>query len=180
MPDWPIIFNGPMVKALLAGSKTQTRRLAWRERIVAPPSDGTLRPTLWRPTVWQKVTPGDRMWVRETFVMENDMMYGPNLPTDGRPFKTVDAGPDWGEYNLIPHYRATEPEPHIVPANLDDGDDDRTRWSSPIYMPRWASRITLAVTATRMERVQEISEEDAEAEGIAAWNEPTGGGDFQD
>jgi hypothetical protein len=48
----------------------------------------------------------------------------------------------WGRFALIPHYRATEPEPHIVPFEIIDGDDDRTRWKPAIFMPRWASRLT--------------------------------------
>ena len=124
MTNRPILFSAPMVRALLDGRKTQTRRLAWRWR---ESTDG------WRadsvPTIWQRVKPGDRLWARET----------------------------WGEQRrggLV--YRA---------------DDLRALgssnpWRSPIHMPRQASRITLTVTAVRVERLQEISEADARAEGI--------------
>ncbi len=98
--------------------------------------------------------------MRETFILENA-----EKPLLDRPFlHDPEAEWEWGDY-LIPHYRATEPEPHIVNPRYDDGDD-RTRWSPCIFMPRWASRITLEVTGLRVERVQDITEKDAIAEGI--------------
>jgi hypothetical protein len=146
----PIIFSSPMVKALLDGRKTQTRRtVKWL--------DGNLNPK-------STYAVGYRLWVREAFVIESDCSYGimEPLPVD-RPVKTLEDG-DGCEYHLIPHYRATEPEPHIV-SEYQDTDDDRTRWRPSIHMPRWASRLTLNVTEVRVERLQDISEEDALAEG---------------
>jgi hypothetical protein len=95
------------------------------------------------------------------------------LPIDGRPIKECRDNGDWGNYDLIPHYRAADPEPHIVPWEVFDNPhkyegDDRTRWKSSIFMPRWASRLTLIVTGVKVERLQDISEEDAKAEGIFA------------
>ena len=107
-----------MVRALLDGRKTQTRRVV-----------KTGSPDDWNACPYGVI--GDLLWVRET----------------------------WGEsgYNRI-EYRA-------APA---DGSDFRcvSRWRPSIHMPRFASRITLRITDVRVQRVQEISEEDARAEGI--------------
>jgi hypothetical protein len=113
MNDRGIIFSAQMVRALLEGRKTMTRRLA-----TSPLA---------------KCKPGDRLWVREAFAMEGAMI-GP-----GR-----DA----------PAFMADFP-----------GDPRGLGWRSPIHMPRRASRLTLIVTATKIERVQEISREDELAEG---------------
>jgi len=145
MTSHPILFNDAMVRAILAGRKTQTRRLNGCEN-------------------WQ---PGDTLWVRETFCIENTSDYhgDHDVPADGRPVQKFDDV-DFGTYWLIPHYRATEPEPHIVPYRCD-ADDDRTRWRPSIHMPRWASRITLTITDVRRERLNAISGMDAVREGIS-------------
>lgn len=184
----PIIFSGPMVRALLAG-KTQTRRLAW-EIEPCPTADcpfggdpdndrsatcescpnwhGGPKPSQWR-KFHNRFQAGEPAWlyVRETVVIENNYEYRGHseIPQD-RPVLTVDGGFEWGHYELIPHYRATEPEPHIVPEDREDAYDDRTRWTPAIHMPRWASRLSLEVTATKVERLQEISPADAIREGI--------------
>lgn len=120
--DRPVIFSAPMIRALLDGRKTMTRRLAWR-------MDCGNR-VQWAPSPWQRVQPGDRLWVREVW-------------------KPVHSGdPSRGA-----RYQA-------------DVDRDQTIWRTPIHMPRWASRLTLTVTATKIERLQDISEKDALAEGI--------------
>ena len=126
----PIIFSAPMVRALLAGCKTQTRRLAWQK---------PLRPVL-LPTVWQRIRPGDRLWVREIW----------------HPGQVV------ADYENRFHasvrsisYRATW-----------ESGPTSFAWRSPIHMPRVASRLTLAVTATRIERLQAITAADALAEGV--------------
>ena len=110
-------FSAAMVRALLDGSKTMTRRKL-----------GDKGP---------RFKAGDTIWVRETFrVHPTDMLL---LAENERP---VD-------------YKATE--------NLDGWKG--VRWKNARYMPRWASRITLVVTASRVERLQDISESDAMAEG---------------
>ena len=179
----PIIFSGPMVRAILADCKTQTRR------VVKPqPSSPTASPVEleqgfirnkgrnWAPIrcPWKQ---GDRPWVRETFVLErieDDSQLPDKLSS------VVHLGSE-DEHWLIPHYRATEPEPHIVPFDLEDSYDDRTRWSPAIFMPRWASRICLEVTGIRVERLQDITTEACLAEGVlglsefeALWNEING------
>ena len=162
-----MFFSAPMVRAILAGMKTQTRRL--------------LKPAL--PIWWHSYgttasgfvtfatercgfASGMKLWVRETFVLEDTYGYHGEhrVPRDGRPIRDMEDS-EGSRWLLIPHYRATEPEPHIVPDDLEDEHDDRTRWRPAIFMPRWASRISLDVTAVRVERLQDISEEDARAEG---------------
>jgi hypothetical protein len=161
MTTRPIIFSAPMVRAILqeiempGAGKTQTRRVL---RDGAPPP----------------YTKGDLLWVRETFVIEENIEYRRHehepLPTD-RPIKVHDYGPDWGKGDLIPHYRATEPEPHIVSDAAFAAGDDRTRWTSPHFMPKWASRITLDVLDVRIERLRAICEDDARREGVGAVEE---------
>ena len=122
--EHPIIFSASMIRALLAGRKTQTRRLA--------------------SSPLAKVEAGDRFWVRESF----------------RGARGYDAirPKDWGNKPIW--YEA-------------DGEPDKARWwhlsdkaRPAIHMPRWASRLTLEVTAVRVELLQEISEADARAEGL--------------
>jgi len=112
MVDWPIMFTPAMVRALMTGLKTQTRRRAIGKT--------------GKPTMWTKATTGDRLWVREAHRLDG---------------KTVT-------------YRSED-------------DTSPGRWRPGLHMPRWASRTTLRVTATRREQVRAISENDARAEGIA-------------
>lgn len=177
MKERPILFSGPMVRAILEGCKTQTRRVVKPQPvggdcIIENPLKlgwmmGQLRDSenAWRELRCPYGIARDRLWVRETFVLENTYEYhgDHDAPNDGRPIQKHQDGD--GGFWLIPHYRATEPEPNIVPYDKLGGDDDRTRWTPAIYMPRWASRITLEITSVRVERLQDISEEDAKADG---------------
>lgn len=131
--DIPIIFSGPMVRALLEGRKTMTRRLALRDG--KPGSVASwIKDGKWvARSHWQRVKPGDRLWVRETWMPRAHYEVG------GR---TTDL-----------RFAA-------------DFKDYQGKWRSPIHMPRWASRLTLVVTATKIEKVRNISEADAIAEGI--------------
>lgn len=172
MKERPIIFNDEMVRALLAGRKTQTRR------VVKPQPDSlcdkVLREVLGH-DVWWKFrysfnkkcpygVPGDRLWVREVFTLESSQEVSYDPPhKDGRPILHVDGGVDCGTWWEQPHYRATDPEPELV---VEGRDGPGCRWSSPFYLPRWASRILLEVTGVQVERVQEITEKDAVAEGV--------------
>jgi len=131
-----IIFSGEMVRAILEGRKTQTRRV-----IKPQPID----------KLWMAVCPygerGWRLWVRESW-------------------RPADLGRVPGERQPI-QYRADEAtlerHYHVAPAAYFPGE---AKWRPSIHMPRWASRITLEVVAVRVERVQDIREDDAFAEGI--------------
>lgn len=134
MTDRPILFSAPMVRALQDGKKTQTRRLAWR--VFRAPLNDWDKP--WRkPTIWQKVEPGDRLWVRETW--HTHAMFD-DLPPREITARSV-------------HYAADGP-----------AVTGKTRVS--IHMPRWASRLTLVVTEAKMKRLQQIDGIEALREGI--------------
>ncbi len=163
----PIIFTGESVRAILAASKTQTRRPV-HERLyvetddrIYNQSDEAFGDALLR---WGRCPygkPGDVLWVRETFAIERSIegLEQTRPFNDGRPASVVSVdGDSWWEQ---PHYAATDPKPELV------GENDRLLgWRSPIFMPRWASRLTLRVTDVRVQRLQEITEEDARAEGV--------------
>jgi hypothetical protein len=159
-----MIFNGEMVRAILDGRKTQTRRMVkpqvidWHRPMVG--ADGVAHgycgsgPEEGRRSPYGTV--GDIIWVRETFLHE---MYNREIA-------------DTGEYESlwktagnakIEFVAGGSKERHLHP-NRVGGSWMGKRPS--IHMPRWASRIDLEVTAVRVERVQEISEEDAKREGV--------------
>lgn len=178
MTDRPIIFSAPMVRALLKGRKTMTRRLAWIAGWKGPPA--------FRSSQWQRVAVGDRLWVREAWADEHPLaVQSDRYSQHGR---AGIPGPPSVEYRTI--YRA-DGEPLQVWRNADGShpyftlagpadelaaqyptiQSNYTRagkaihWQTPIHMPRWASRLTLTVTETRVERLQDISREDEIAEG---------------
>ena len=150
--DIPIMFFAPMVRALLEGRKTMTRRLAWRNGRAIEGANLRLghkieRQKFFPASPWQRVKPGDRLWVRETIVPSSCGF-------------DYDAGGD-DEIEL-----ADLTNEQIEFWNKRAGvKPDNSPKVSPIHMPRWASRLTLIVTATKIERLQEISEEDAKFEG---------------
>ena len=138
MTDRPIIFSGPMVRALIGGRKTQTRRLA----------TSPLR----------RCVVGDRLYVRETAaaVELDDGQDGVCFAADGvfQPIANSAAAAEaWG----IMHWYAR-------PA--DDDLRSQGKQVPSIHMPRWASRLTLIVQAVRVEPLPSISREDAIAEGL--------------
>lgn len=167
----PILFSGPMVRAILEGTKTQTRRVikpqpvsegirsygeAWAWNVGKEPwFSGVTEPQM-RSASYGLFKycpygqPGDRLWVRESF----QPLYGPEAGATKPNWKTG--------YGYQVSYPATEGvrEYH----DEDRGLTDRCKPS--IHMPRWASRITLEITKVRVERLQDISESDAIAEGI--------------
>ena len=179
MTDRPILFSAPMVRALLAGTKTQTRRVVkpqWsadaepQERCSVSIPEGWQvagHSGLWEDAVSMEYVrrcpygvPGDRLWVRESGVLlrhayDHDPAIGMDL--------WQDAGwlfPD-GEVR-----GAFESDPPV-----SEWVDECSRIGRPsIHMPRWASRLTLKITAIRVERLQDISADDADAECF--------GGDF--
>ena len=152
MSEKPIIFSGPMVRAILDGRKTQTRRI-----IKPQPWHGTDSYHGDAPECWTeghcalcdgyKWTAGDLLWVRETWSHT-----GQGVWTIG------DARMSFGGKVV---YRADE-------------DTPGAGWFPSIHMPKEFARIFLKVTNVRVERLQDISEEDAIAEGIQS----TGGGRY--
>ena len=169
----PILFSGPMVRALLSGAKTQTRRVVkpqpehsqvydWKGRRLY---DGEARAWCWNGHVaedsWHEITealaphcpygqPGDRLWVRETFYCDHT-----DYPT--APMEDMKSMLEYRADHVCAHWEAG------CPCRDDRG---RSSWRPSIHMPRWASRLTLEITGVRVERVQDISEEDAIAEGV--------------
>ena len=162
MKERPILFNAPMVRALLANTKTQMRRIFKPDRMtwdangrytthamrggeLSTTGSGPFKPSSWL-HYCPYGQPGDRLWVRETFS-------GPWCmeAQDG-----ISAAPPskWGKSSRIWYWADGEP-----------AYGDWTRPRPSIHMPRWASRITLEVTGVRVERLQDISEADAVAEG---------------
>ena len=177
MKERPILFNAPMIRALLEGRKTQTRRIAK----VHETSPGYISPDMcFVPRTPQEHVsycpygvPGDRLWVRETFALENnegsDGCDEFAAPRDGRPVRHHAAINEYdSDYDLYPRYRATE-DAYLAceheKCNEACGPCQHP-WRPSIFMPRWASRITLEITDVRVERVQEISHNDALAEGV--------------
>lgn len=178
----PIRFSGPMVRALLEGRKTQTRRFS---RVVSPAGQtpsriergnelrggpasasgndwaaeyeggGTMMPG----ARWQRHAiacpygqPGDRLWMREKYRVEQ----GGRVPSG---HKAVELSyPANGAKRWF--FDDEKPEEYPLP---------ESRWGRgfpSIHLPRWASRLTLEVTKVRVQRLHEISEEDAKAEGV--------------
>ena len=189
MKEHPIIFSGQMVRAILDGRKTQTRRVVkpqpepaschpkceprvsylgggdWSINWATPKPDGEGHPNRFRhpfdgdwrdrdansPFRCPYGATGDRLWVRETHAMiwpdecEPEDIRDCNIEyrADGDPMRLAGEWPS--------EFR---------------GDPDVPRWRPSIHMPRWASRITLEVVDVRVERLQEITEADAVAEGV--------------
>lgn len=137
MKERPILFSAPMVRALLNGTKTQTRRVVKRFEVRAGMPEPEMQSLL---RCCPYGAPGDRLWVRETFA-KIDGQTQPWIETD---------------------YRAT----YTHGDRLGDSLGIKKRWTPAIHMPRAASRITLEVAGVRVERLQDISEADACAEGI--------------
>lgn len=182
MRERPIIFSGPMVRAILDGRKTQTRRVLRKQ----PPFLASIRHGWFSAPIygftdedcpaanWWKIRcpygqPGDRLWVRETWKYWD-------WTEDGMPWIKYDAddstsffdstvteewadriGDIWSELSVEKNY------------SIDGSARDR-KFRPSIHMPRWASRITLEIVNVRVERLQKISEEDAIAEG-ARWKD---------
>lgn len=136
MKERPILFSAPMVRAILEGQKTQTRRIYKNRK---HPDFGcdmagcelVREQQHFIDRICPYGQPGDRLWVREAWQGDKH---------------DFDAG-------IMPLYRATD-------------ERTEAGWRPSIHMPRWASRILLEVTAVRVERLQAISEADAIAEGI--------------
>ncbi|WMW72966.1 hypothetical protein [Acinetobacter bereziniae] len=154
MKERPILFNTPMVQAILEGRKIQTRRLVKnRLTIEQAEFENGNRPnvTLSEPNLQYHADNycpfgqvGDLLWVRETFRL---------FESDECPHSDFPCGcPSWG----TPLYRASH--------DCFDGE----KWTPSIHMPRSASRILLEITKIRVERLQDISESDCLKEGVGS------------
>lgn len=162
MKERPILMSGPMVRAILAGTKTQTRRVVelphmnplgeWQPTRFGGPDGGRLRDGSTIPEqggIWHTRTgdhllchygqPGDRLWVREAWAAPHALDV--HAPSFMPPTTRV-------------HYAASEDRGGLL-------------WRPSIHMPRWASRITLEVTGVLVERLQSITVADCISEGIS-------------
>lgn len=136
----PILMSGEMVRAILAGRKTQTRRIVKGEWFY----DGeTGVGAGWEPPTCRHGQPGDRLWVRETWAPMGDMRPS-GMWTD----------PKWIGRN------------YWYAADNDRPTWGGEKWKPSIFMPREACRVVLEIADVRVERLNDISEADAIAEGI--------------
>ena len=144
MADRGILFSAPMVRALLAGRKTQTRRKAPTRKVY--PHGQEYGDDFYEEIREPIYAPGDRLWVREAW--RADAFYDDLKPSamGGEEGVRYEADGKFGAWTFAPQ----------KPGRLRPG----------MFMPRWSSRLTLTVTEVRVERLQEISEADAIAEGI--------------
>lgn len=186
----PIIFSGPMVKAIVEGRKTQTRRVLDSKWFELSETSGHLRYKEYDPPRWHQGdsdgngrylagsgpfdpkkqsdqrhaasfcrygNKGDRLWVRETWA-DADCMYqshANDVPGTIAYFADKSAI----QYDLkIPR--------QVGVVDLASWNWNVLKRRPSIFMPRWASRITLEITNVRVERLQSISDEDAKAEGV--------------
>lgn len=173
MRERPILFSGPMVRAILAGNKTQTRRVV-KEPIIgwldnANGSHKVMDGKVYNYSFDQHLgdcpygQPGDRLWVREAFRFAASLdRLSPNDVGE----KALDAGYNtpWAptQFEADGHrtgsWRGFDTPPAVTkPGKLRPG----------IHMPRWVCRLVLEITSVRVERLNEISETDARAEGIS-------------
>ncbi|MCO6445826.1 MAG: hypothetical protein J5J04_17280 [Anaerolineae bacterium] len=195
----PILFSAPMVRAILDGRKTQTRRIvrgqdaAWSHlapewdvngdeffMVAGEKEDNGLRKII-NAVRCPYGQPGDRLWVREKWRIgawnEDKGAWAIDYFDGPRREWLTDPDDDDGErFNAM--WQQCCDELHakgIYPSDGGDRTEPRyhwkpgespLRWRPSIHMPRWASRITLEIAAVRVERLQDISEADARAEGI--------------
>lgn len=162
MKERPILFGAPMVRAILDGRKSQTRRVVkpqpyidgqgnfcWNSRNFGQDFNGPHIQAIASPIPSSKTKrvhcpfgkPGDRLWVREAWATHS----------------CFDAIPPRDLTTRSIHYQA-------------DGKAETGKYRQAFHMPRWASRILLEITAVRVERLQDISEDDALAEGVTFKN----------
>ncbi|HHI1104678.1 hypothetical protein ACMTNT_25625 [Klebsiella pneumoniae] len=178
MSERGMIFNAEMVRALLDGRKTQTRRpIKWKQTRfteIGEREDGSKWPwsedaehacDFWHPCPFGAV--GDRIWVRETWGVVSHAFSDDGLMIDWVPDRPATAIHEMpfgnGYYSGYAIYAA---DGDFTWGDDDGYEDGRSCWKPSIHMPRAASRILLEITDVRVERLNAISEEDAEAEGI--------------
>lgn len=160
--EHPILFSGEMVRAIKEGRKTQTRRVVKPQPRVSDLSIYFKDGCIWKGDEPGKLCPygqpGDRLWVRETFLIDDHALIDGRIPKE-RP-KDLEAE------RLL--YRADGTCCVQIGECACGEYGGRSFWRPSIHMPRWASRITLEIVNVRVERLQEISEEDCLAEGFGA------------
>jgi len=179
----PILFSATMVRALLAGTKTQTRRVVKPKHLPEGHWMVETRGSRHELTHWDNDTadtsliacpygqPGDRLWVRETWRIGSwDDGCGFWIDYCDGPRKERLECPDVDfAYRLIEQTCEDLRKCNFQPTNGTMYEwapgQSPLRWRPSIHMPRWASRITLEVTGVRVERLQDISEADCIAEG---------------
>lgn len=175
MKERPILMSAPMVRAILDGTKTQTRRIAdtldygWiftgeYGRITSPhPRKDRFGAFIHKPDEkfpqndilpCRYGEPGDRLWVKETFGID------PNRELAGEPLAAASVV-----------YRASWPQDYVTHGAYDEPSEPSEGefhwgWRPSIFMPRKWSRITLKIVSVRVERLNDISEGDALAEGV--------------
>jgi hypothetical protein len=190
MRERPIPFIAEMIRAILAGTKTQTRRIVGLDalrRSDTPGYDWTWRGQAPIKSIaqqrryaggcWQDVSaaallalcpygvPGDRLWVREAWAL-----YDPGRSEEDNDESLRTITENWSGlsekqhafWRRRLHYRA-DADTYMEQAH----GGGAFRWRPSIHMPRWASRLTLEIESVRVERVQDISEADARAEGVS-------------
>lgn len=167
MTERGMIFNAEMVRAILDGRKTQTRR-----PVKFPVHDKNLGCELAGNELAGELSagnylnsafgkPGDRIWVRETWQAIHDYC-DENGHVDERRYA-----------RSIPRHRGNYWHPVYQEAWGNESREDRGfPWRPSIHMPRWASRILLEITDVRVERLRSMSQDDARAEGVIAASGP--------
>jgi len=166
MKERPILFSAPMVRALLDGSKTQTRRVA-KEFAGRDDLDAILKRFPHQDGCPYGQT-GDRLWVRETWgVVSNEWDADGNLVgwAPDRPATAVNEM-RFGQGYYSGHAIYAADGSYEWAGDDDGGGEPRSAWHPSIHMPRAASRILLEVVSVRVERLNAISSDDCRAEGI--------------
>jgi len=166
----PMLFSGPMVRALLNGTKTQTRRI-----VKVQPEENHFGTPIWRAGDFPNICPrcpygqrGERLWVRETWAELLHTSPSTNEPSLCEGDKLIEHatrradGRGWHYDGTVIAYRATSD----VQFCDGDGFDSASRWKPSIHMRREHSRITLEITDVRVEQLQQISGNDVLAEGV--------------
>lgn len=166
MKERGMIFNGEMVRAILDGRKTQTRRpvkFPFKDRNLGCELSGNelageLSSGNYLNSPFGK--PGDRIWVRETF-------QGPLFDFDQMDAYCKDSTP-FEKARFCVYKADGKPAPEF----FDADDNLHCCWRPSIHMPRWASRLLLEITSVRVERIRSMSQDNARAEGVIAASGP--------
>lgn len=170
MSDRGLIFSAPMVRALLAGTKTQTRRVLKPQPLAGSVFDYFDHDLAYFNRLYDDCSSvcklpwkaGDTWWCRETWIVgDHDFGIPPTAWLFEKPGQVGNEDSWWGN---PPESERQKWADRFGTADTMGGTDLRTR--SPLFMPRWAARITGTILNVRVERVQDISEADARAEGM--------------